>query len=85
MTDPELPITDHIAVQGRALLRAIEALGTIESSGWFEQAIVDLLLAEYKRRLRGIVKAAPMWVNERIMSASELIKEQKVTVWLGEN
>jgi len=36
MTDPEL--TDRIIAQARALVRAIEALGTIEPSGWLERA-----------------------------------------------
>jgi hypothetical protein len=31
-TDP----TDQIIAQGRALVRAIEALSTTKSSGWFE-------------------------------------------------
>ena len=37
MTNPDL--TDLIITQGRALVRAIEALGTIEPSGWFERAL----------------------------------------------
>lgn len=41
------------ASQPRTLVRAIEALGTIEPSGWFERAIAGLLLAAYKRQLRG--------------------------------
>jgi hypothetical protein len=28
-------------------------------------------MAAYKRRLRGIVKLAPTWVSEEILSASE--------------
>ena len=56
MADPEL--TDRIIAQGKALVRAIEAPGTIEPSGWFERAIARLLLAGYKRRLRAIVGAA---------------------------
>ena len=54
MSDPEL--TDPIILQGRALVRAIEALGTIQPSGPFERALARLLVAAYKRRLRGIVK-----------------------------
>jgi hypothetical protein len=67
------------------LVRAVEALGTIEPTGWFERAIAGLLLASYKRRLRAIVEVAPEWVTEKILSASELAGERKVTVWLGEN
>ena len=48
MTDPEL--TDHIIAQGRALVRAIEALGTIESIGPLERLLAGLLLSAYERR-----------------------------------
>jgi len=41
MTDPAL--TDRIISQGRALVRPIEALGTIEVSGPFERALACLL------------------------------------------
>jgi hypothetical protein len=61
MTNIEL--TDRIILQGRALVHAIEALGTIQPSGPFERALARLLMAAYKRRLRGIVKLAPTWVS----------------------
>lgn len=48
--------------QGRTLVHAIEALGTIEPSGPFEGAIADLLQSAYKRRLRAIVVATSAWV-----------------------
>ena len=51
--------TDHILRQGTALVRAIEALGTIAPSGPSERALARRLLAAYKRRLRGIAEAAP--------------------------
>jgi hypothetical protein len=47
MTNPEL--TDRILRQGRALVRAIEALGTIQPTGPFERALARLLMAAYKR------------------------------------
>ena len=37
--DPEH--TEHVISQGRALVRAIEALDTIKPSGWFEQAVAN--------------------------------------------
>jgi len=55
--------TDRIVAQSRALVRAIEALGTIEPSGPFERALACLLMAAYKRRLRAIVAVAPAWVS----------------------
>lgn len=69
MTDPEL--TNHILTQGRALVRAIEALSTIEPTGPFERALARLLMAAYKRRLRAIVKVVTTWVIAKILSASE--------------
>jgi hypothetical protein len=43
-----LQITDRILRQGKALVRAIEALGTIEPTGPFEQGLARLLLSVYK-------------------------------------
>jgi len=57
MTNPA--DTDRIISQGRALVRAIEALGTIEPTGPFERALARLLMAAYRRGLRAIVKVAP--------------------------
>jgi hypothetical protein len=36
-----VPLTDHLISQGRALVRAIEALGTIEPTGPFERAFLQ--------------------------------------------
>ena len=58
-------------VQGKALVRAIEALGTIQSTDPFERALACLLMAAYKRRLRAIVAAMPTWVSEGMLSTSE--------------
>jgi hypothetical protein len=63
--------TDRIIAQGKALVRAIEALGTIQPTGPFERALARLLMAAYKRRLRGIVAAAPAWVSGEMLSTSE--------------
>ena len=81
--DPEH--VNHIIQQGRALVRAIEALGTIEPSGPFEELITGLLLAAYKRRLRGIVEAVPAWMTERILTASEQIKDKRMVLWMCDN
>ena len=78
-------LTDHIIAQGRALVRAIEALATIEPTGPFERAIAGLLLAAYKRRLRAIIGAVPARVGEEILSASERIGDQRTVLWLSEN
>jgi hypothetical protein len=83
MTDPEF--TDHIIAQGKALVRAIEALGTIESTGSIERWLVSLLQAAYKRRLRAIVKVAPAWVTEEILSASKHIGDDRAALWISKN
>jgi hypothetical protein len=77
--------TDRIIAQGKALVRAIEALGTIEPSGWFERWQMRLLQAAYKQRLRAIVAAAPDWVAEEILSASEHIGRDRAAVWMSRN
>jgi hypothetical protein len=71
MTHNALDLTDQIMAHGKALVRAIEALGTIEPTGPFERALARLLIAAYKRRLRAIVKVTPAWVSEEMLSASE--------------
>jgi hypothetical protein len=81
--DPEL--TDRILRQGKALVRAIEALDTIQPSGPFERALACPLMAAYKRRLRGIVKLAPAWVSEEIPSASEHIEDDRAVLWISKN
>ena len=81
----DLDLTDHIIRQGRALVRAIKALGTIEPSGWFERKIAGLLLAAYKRRLRAIVAMLPDWVSEEILSTSQHIGGDRAVLWMSEN
>jgi hypothetical protein len=63
--------TDHIIIQGRALVRAIEPLGTIQPTGPFERALARLLIAAYKRRQRAIVRVVPTWASEKMLSTSE--------------
>ena len=51
MTDPN--VTETVIEQGKALVRAIEALGTIESDNWFEQSpSCDLLPSRAFSRAR---------------------------------
>ncbi len=83
MTDSN--VTEHILEQGKVLVRAIEALGVIEPSGWFERALAGILMAVYKRRLQGIIATAPAWVGEQILSASQHVGEGRAAVWFSEN
>ena len=78
-------VTDRVLEQGKALVRAIEALETIEPTGPIESAMVWLLLQAYRRRLRGIVELAPEWVTEEILSASQHIDEGRAAIWLSKN
>ncbi len=83
MTEPTH--TDRIIEQGRALVRAIEALDIIEPTGPIERFLVWFLQSAYKHRLRAIVKAAPSWVTEEILSASQRIGEDRTVLWMSKN
>ena len=74
-------ITDRVIRQGRALVRAIEALEIIEPSASFEHAIAGLLVKAYKRRLRAIVGAVPTWAGDRILAASESIPDRRAALF----
>ena len=67
-----------------SLLRNCRRLGE-ESTGPFERAVARLLMAAYKRRLWAIVKVAPAWVSEGILSASERIGDKRAALWMSEN
>ena len=58
--------TDRIPAQGKALVRAIEAPGRNEPSGWFERWQMRLLQVACKQRLRAIVATLIDWVEEEI-------------------
>jgi hypothetical protein len=70
-TGKEVTATERILRQGKALVRGIEALESIEASGPVERTMAALLLQAYRRRLRAIVASAPTWVTEEILSASQ--------------
>jgi len=74
-----------IITQGRVLVRAIEAIGTIEPNGWFKRKIARFRQAVYKRRLQALVVALPDWVTEEILSASQHIGEDGAVVWWSED
>ena len=75
--------TPHIIHQGRALVRAIESIGAIQAGWPLERLIASLLLALYKRKLRGIIEAAPAWVGEEILSASGWRESDGEGLWRG--
>ena len=80
MSSPELD--DGIIAQGCALVRAVEALDTIESDDPFERMVAELFRAAYERRLMEIVGAAPSWVAEEILGAFEHIDGHLATSWM---
>jgi hypothetical protein len=71
MTDPAL--TDRILRRGKALVRAIE------------RAAARLLLYAYKRRLRGVVEAAPAWMVEKVACPRRQQKQILCTHMLGDS
>jgi hypothetical protein len=83
MDSPEL--AEGIIIQGRALVRAVKALDTIESNDPFERAVARLFQAAYERRLKEIVEAAPPWAAEQILSASEHIQDHPASSWTRGN
>jgi len=42
-------------------------------------------MAAYKRRLRAIVKVAPTWASEQMLSASERTGDERAALWMSEN
>lgn len=83
MTDDEA--TSRIVEQGRALIRAVEALEVIEPTGWFERAIVRLLVAAYERRLEVVFTSMPEWVVAKILDASKDFEEGKYVARISNN
>jgi hypothetical protein len=80
-----MDVTEKILEQGKALVRAIEALETIQKSGVLERALVWFLLEAYRHRLRAIVASAPDWVVEQILSASEHVDDNRPVLWMSDN
>ncbi|MFW6126341.1 MAG: hypothetical protein ACOC58_04470 [Chloroflexota bacterium] len=81
----EVRTTDRIIRQGKALVRAIEALETIKRTGPIEELMSWFLLQAYRRRLRAIVASAPAWMTEQILSVSQHIDEDRPAIWLSDN
>lgn len=77
--------TERTLAQGEALVRAVEALETIEPTGPIERVITWLLLEAYRRRVRAIVASAPAWVAEHVLSTSKHVDEDRPVVWLSDN
>jgi hypothetical protein len=83
VTDDET--TNRIIEQGHALVRAVEALEAIEPSGWFERAIVWLLLATYGRRLEVVFTSMPERAVAKILDASKDFEGDKYIVRISNN
>ena len=53
---------------------------------WLPSSLFHVtVLGGYKCRLRAIVKDAPTWVSEEILSASEHIGDKRAVLWMSEN
>lgn len=83
--EQEMDPTERILEQGQAPVRAIEALETIQKLGPLEWVMVWHLLEAYRHRLREIAKAAPSWMGEEILSASQAVGDDRAAVWLSED
>ena len=77
--------TEKALEQGQALVRAIEALETIEPTGPIERTQAWFVMQAYRRRLLAIVGVGPAWLAEEILSASQRIGDDWPAVWLSEN
>ena len=73
MTDPTENI-EHTVRQGRALVRANEALETIERLTFLERIVIPFLAEWYRRRLAYLAAAVPRDDGARILFASERIR-----------
>lgn len=82
---PKSRTTHQIILQGQALLRAIEALETIKATGPIKGGQGRCLLQAYRPRLRAIVAAAPTWVSEETLSASEDISDDRPVLWMRDD
>ena len=81
MADPEL--TDRVIAQRRALVRAIEAMSTIEPSGSIERALTGLLqtaTSDGCGQSRGCA-----CLGERGDTASEHIGDRRAVLRMSEN
>jgi len=65
--------TELTLEQGKALVRAIEALKTIEAVGPVEQAMVWLLVHAYRRQFRAVVGTPPSQLGKPILGAGEQV------------
>jgi hypothetical protein len=62
---------EHVLEQGRALIRAVEALETIVPTGPVLRVQAWFLPEAYRRPLRGIIELAPERAAEEILTASD--------------
>jgi len=76
-TMTHLDLTDGILRQGKALVRAIEALGTIDPSGPVERAAAGGVQAQAAGRRGGCARL----VTEEIPSASERVGDRRAVLY----
>lgn len=75
-------LTDSTIAQARELVRAIQALDSVECLDPFERAVAELFQAAYKRRLMEMVEAVPSWMADEIRSASQHIDDGPAPLWV---
>ena len=80
-----IQLTESTIAQARELVRAIQALDTVECPDPFERAVAELFQAAYKRRLMEMVEVVPAWMADEIRSASQHIDDGPAPLWVTED
>jgi hypothetical protein len=80
-----IQLTESTIAQARELVRAIQALDTVECPDPFERAVAELFQAAYKRRLMEMVEVVPAWMADEIRSASQHIDDGLAPLWVTED
>ncbi len=68
--------TQQSIARGRALIRAMEALGDIATTDQVGQTLANQLIATYEQQLQAITKASPDLVAEALLKEKVLIKSR---------
>lgn len=84
--EEELRVFGPVVEECRTLVRAIQALETIEHCGLFQRVAAWLLLNEYRERLTWYMWGEPPeWAVEEIFSACQSVAEDRPAVGRSES
>jgi hypothetical protein len=74
--DTEKDRTQQTIVYGRALVRAIEALGAIATTDQVGQTLASQLITAYEQQIQAIIEASPGLVAEALLKEKVLIRSR---------